>query len=171
MRFAGAWIAVSFVLLSACTAPSEGANGEDREGQTSTDFGPEDVVAGLADEGVEARLAPWRFSRFTFLPKVAEFHVVCLPSGQASLYEYDTAELREADSDLILPDGGFKDGHFDLEYGRTMWWAKGRVIIRYSFANPDYWNALTAVLGETLSPDGEFFGDPPNPLPPSEPCL
>lgn len=150
--------------------PCREGTGEDLEGQTSTDFGPEDVVARLADEGVEARLAPWPFSRSTFLPQASELHVVCLPSGQASLYEYDTAEMREADSDLILSDGGFEDGHFDLEYGRTMWWARGRVIVNYNFADPDYLKALTAVLGETRSPDGEFFGDPPDSLPPSEPC-
>jgi hypothetical protein len=135
----------------------------DREGQNPRDFGPVDVVAGLADEAVAARLAPCRFSRSSFLPQLSEFHVLCLPSGQASLYEYDSVELPEADSNLIPADGRVQGRPLRSRIRRTMWWAKGRVIVEYGVADPDHWNALTAVLGGTLSPDSESFGDPPNP--------
>ena len=48
-----------------------------------------------------------------------------------------------------------------------MWWAQGGVIVNCNFADPALWDSLTAVLGETASPEGESFGPPPDPLPPS----
>ncbi len=90
--------------------------------------------------------------------------------NEPRLYEYATDELRQADSATILPTGGFEAGHFDLIYGRVMFWARGRIIVNYNLGDPHYWSVLIAELGEPLTPASIAVGDPPDPMPPSELC-
>lgn len=148
------------VVLETVAQPEEGAE----------DFGPEEVVALLAKEGVAARLMPSPYARSSFLTRSASEQVLCLDGQEAQLHEYATAMLRQDDSGRILPSGQFESGVVDLQYGRLMWWAKGRVIVNYNFADPDVWDSLTAALGETVSPNGERFSPAPDPLPPSDLC-
>ena len=133
-------------------------------------FGPDELAAGLQDVGVDARVVPSPYAPLSILRGVGTEHVLCLNGQESTLYEYGDEDLREADSATIRPDGSFESGYVDLYFGQLMWWATGRVIVFYAFADPDIWDALTAVMGETISPDGTEFSTPPDPLPLSEIC-
>ena len=134
------------------------------------DFGPDELVDQLIGGGFDAHVVSSPYDRSPFLPRARSELVLCLNGQESQLHEYATAVLRQADSNQILPSGQFVNGIVDLSYGRLMWWAKGRVIVNYNFADPDVWDALAAVLGETVSPEAGTFGAPPDPLPTSDLC-
>ncbi len=139
-------------------------------GPADDDFGPERAVTALIDAGVDAELVDSPYARSGIIPGYANQYVLCLDGQESQLYEYATEQLREAESSRILPDGNTRGSYTDLYYGRLMWWATGRVLVNYNFADPGLSEKLTTALGETISPAGTEFADPPDPLPPSELC-
>ncbi len=137
---------------------------------TADDFGPEELVAALRGAGVDARTVSSPYARSGYLERANTEQILCLDQQESILYQYADQTLREADSAGILPTGQPQNGAIDLYYGRLMWWAKGRVIVNYNFAGPQYWDALTTALGPTISPAGDTFPEAPNPLPASDVC-
>ncbi|MFQ5554807.1 MAG: hypothetical protein ACE5GC_05485 [Acidimicrobiia bacterium] len=133
-------------------------------------FGTDDLVAALAAEDVEARILRSPYGRTWYMAGASEQRILCLDEQEAMLWEYTTPETAAADAATILPEGRPESGFIDLYHGTLMWWARGTVVVNYNFADRAVWDVLTKVLGPTLSPDGNEFRAPPDPLPPSDSC-
>lgn len=141
-----------------------------RTAQVGDDFGPEELVEALTDSGVNAILVESPYERSGMIPGASDEWVLCLNGKESQLYEYATEDLRQTVSDTIQPNGNPENAFIDLRYGRLMWWAEGRVLVNYNFADPTLSERLTVALGETITPLGTQFPDPPDPLPLSELC-
>lgn len=134
-------------------------------------FGPEELVAALQATGVEASARPSPYGRTTgYMNRSAHERILCLDGQEANLFIYDTDQLREMDTATLRPDGNPENTAIDLYYGTLMWWAKGRVIVNYNFADPHIADSLTEAMGASVTPDGDSFAEPPVPLPDSEVC-
>lgn len=120
------------------------------------DFGPEELVARLIEEGVAAHIVSSPFARSSFLTRASSEQVLCLNGQESQLHAYATAVLRQGDSDRILPGGQFETGIVDLSYGRLMWWAKGRVIVNYNFADPQILDSLRPFSATRSAPRANF---------------
>jgi len=141
-----------------------------RTAQVGDDFGPEEVVEALIDTGVQAFVVESPYERSGMIPGATKEWVLCLDGQESQLYEYATEDLRRTVSGTIQRTVNPENAFIDLPYGRLMWWAKGRVLINYNFADPTLSERLSLALGQTISPQGTQFGDPPDPLPASELC-
>jgi len=134
-------------------------------------FGPVELVAALQATGVDASVRPSPYARTTgYMNRSAHEQVLCLDQQEATLFVYNTDQLRELDAATIRPDGNPENAAIDLYYGTLMWWAKGRVIVNYNFADQRIADSLTDAMGASVSPDGDSFAEPPVPLPESEVC-
>ncbi len=136
----------------------------------SEEFGPSDLVAGLTGLGLDVRLVESPYAEHFATPRASSRQVLCVDGQEAQVFTYPSGELRRADSSRILPTGNPENGYIDLYYGRLGWWAKGRIIVFYALADPDIEQALTAVMGDTISPDARIVGTVPEPGRGSEVC-
>ncbi|MGI9609873.1 MAG: hypothetical protein ACR2NL_06225 [Acidimicrobiia bacterium] len=156
-----ALLMMAVLLVTACSG--DGASNDEA-------FGPDQLVAALQDQGVSTEAVDSPYGRADYLDQAARQQVLCLDGQEASLFVYDTLSAAESDAALIRPDGNPKNVAIDLLWGRLMWWAKGRVIVNYNFDDPAISGSLTETMGTSLSPQGDSFSQPPDPLPVSDAC-
>lgn len=136
----------------------------------TVEFGPDELVAELQHQGLDAVVVDSPYARIGYMQRAIEVRILCIGDHEASLFVYETSALAQSDAATIRPDGNPENVTIDLIYGRLMWWARGRVIVNYNLAHPIIWASLTTVMGSPLSPDGTSFAPPPDPPPVSESC-
>jgi PASTA domain len=119
----------------------------------------EDLVAALRADGIDASMLP-----DPDLPEAGLIagrpRRVCVAGGVVQVFEFDTEELRVAESSTISEVGQPANGIVEWA-GTPRFFAAGRLLSLYVGDGPETVDALARVLGPTLSPRAdEGRGEP-----------
>jgi len=150
---------VTTVLFGACVSTSrDPAAGE---------FSIPDVVASMQAEGASVALQPFPYEVIEGVTGAAQS--LCINGYEAVALEYPSESARRAEVDDDPPDVG----RLDLCWGTIGWWARGDVVIYFSYEPTKPGTVVTllnSVMGPSIGRTGTALHDPPEEIPTSDRC-